>query len=101
MMDLQNINDIGVAHFTRANKKAKPPVHLPAGPGVYLLQDERGGILYVGMSSDIARRVRQHWYPHSAVSFYSCDESAARWLEKRLIGIHHPPFNTKGVGRAS
>lgn len=99
-MEQLGIDQVQVAHFTQVNKRAKPPVHLPGGPGVYLLKDSAGLVVYVGMSSDLARRVRQHWYPHTGVAFFPCDESSARWIEKRLIAALHPKFNTKGVGVA-
>lgn len=93
-------NAIDVCDFARVDRKAKPPVMIGSGPGVYALLDHAGAVVYVGMSSDVARRVGQHWYPRAEVRFIHCDESTARWIEKRLIGIHQPMFNTKGKGRS-
>ncbi len=34
---------------------------LPTKPGVYLLKDERGRVLYVGKAQSLRSRVRQYW----------------------------------------
>jgi len=35
--------------------------HLPDKPGVYLLKDESGRVLYVGKAQSLRNRVRQYW----------------------------------------
>jgi DNA polymerase III subunit epsilon len=37
--------------------------NLPTGPGVYLLKDSAGHVLYVGKSVNVRKRVRQHLQP--------------------------------------
>ncbi|MBA2488031.1 MAG: nucleotide excision repair endonuclease, partial [Chloroflexi bacterium] len=34
---------------------------LPDRPGVYLLKDARGRVLYVGKAQSLRNRVRQYW----------------------------------------
>ena len=34
---------------------------LPRKPGVYLMRDERGRVLYVGKAQSLRNRVRQYW----------------------------------------
>ena len=34
---------------------------LPARPGVYLMRDGRGTVIYVGKAQSLRRRVRSHW----------------------------------------
>ncbi|MGZ8803502.1 MAG: GIY-YIG nuclease family protein, partial [Mycobacterium sp.] len=34
---------------------------LPTKPGVYLLKDDRGRVLYVGKAQSLRNRVRQYW----------------------------------------
>lgn len=95
-MDEMNLMQVELSQFTRANSRGRPPVRVSSGPGVYGFY-MGSQVVYIGMSSDLARRTQQHWYPRSAVGFFCCDESSARWIEKRLIAKHRPVFNTKGV----
>ena len=43
-------------------------VSLPSGPGVYLLKDNRGHIVYIGKSVNVRQRVRQHLRPSGTAS---------------------------------
>jgi excinuclease ABC subunit C len=86
---------------------------LPDGPGVYLMRDARGRVLYVGRSVSLRSRVRSYWSspdPYRAhlqpmlrrvrrVDHVVCATAhAAAFLERRLIAEHQPPFNlTDGV----
>lgn len=83
---------------------------LPDKPGVYLMQDARGRILYVGKSSSLRQRVRSYFQPSSDLApkirwmvSKVCDfetvvvdsELEALILECNLIKKHRPYFNTK------
>ena len=35
--------------------------HLPDSPGVYLMKDDAGRVLYVGKAQSLRARVRQYW----------------------------------------
>jgi len=86
---------------------------LPDAPGVYLMLDRRGRVLYVGRSISLRARVRSYWSspdPFRAhllpmlrrvrrVDHVQCDTAhAAAFLERELIAKHEPPFNlTYGV----
>ena len=38
---------------------------LPDRPGVYLLKDARGDVLYVGKAQSLRHRVRSYWQKHT------------------------------------
>jgi DNA polymerase-3 subunit epsilon len=82
---------------------------LPRGPGVYLFEDARGRVLYVGTSRDLRTRVR---------SYFTASEMRTRMAEMvrlaervrpvpcptvleaevrelRLIAEHRPPYNRR------
>lgn len=74
--------------------------HLPSRCGVYLMKDEEGHVLYVGKSTNIRRRVREHFRPdvdgqrrlHKVLKFVrrvdhieTASELEALLLESRLI----------------
>jgi excinuclease ABC subunit C len=84
---------------------------LPAKPGVYLLKDERGRVLYVGKAQRLRSRVRQYWQKsrgaqplriESAMHLVADVEytivdsvSEALLLEATLIKRHQPRFNVR------
>src|SRR5262249_49338237 len=55
---------------------------LPKGPGVYLLKDARGQVVYVGKSVNIRQRVRTHLRPSGT----ACSPAQPR-LKRRLSHI--------------
>ena len=82
---------------------------LPKAPGVYLMHDEEGRILYVGKASNLRSRVKSYfaktvgrgpqilkmisqiaWFETISVS----SETEALILECNLIKEHRPPYNT-------
>ena len=83
---------------------------LPASPGVYLMKDTAGNILYVGKAADLSQRVRSYFSPSQnlpyklkqlvtrayEIDFYitSLDQEALI-LELNLIKQHHPPYNVR------
>ncbi|MFQ5826959.1 MAG: excinuclease ABC subunit UvrC [Dehalococcoidia bacterium] len=83
---------------------------LPARPGVYLLKDERGTVLYVGKASSLRHRVRAYFGPRPSLSpklrklvsriadvdFLVTDsEQEALLLENNLIKSHRPRYNVR------
>ena len=56
---------------------------LPDGPGVYVFEDDDGGILYVGKSVGVKRRVMGHF----AAGYHDAKEQRLAQLVKRLRGI--------------
>lgn len=88
---------------------------LPATPGVYRFWDEAGNMAYVGMSKNLASRVRQHFNGSGGegrsqtlrrmVHRVTWEETGSEWmaaiLEDVLIRRHHPPLNRaqKVVGK--
>jgi excinuclease ABC subunit C len=85
---------------------------LPAKPGVYLLKDARGNVLYVGKAQSLRSRVRQYWQRRGAtakplrieqaiervadVEYTVTDTvSEALLLEATLVKRHQPRFNVR------
>lgn len=83
--------------------------HLPTSPGVYLLKDEEGGVLYIGKARSLHSRVRSYFrgedpsrgirireLARRAVEVETIvvgSEAEALILESNLIKEHQPPFN--------
>ena len=91
--------------LARLHEKARA---LPAAPGVYLLKDRRGVVLYVGKSRDLHQRVGGYFVPSVDLGGkkrrlldYVCDfdtletdsEVEALLMENRLIKDLKPRFN--------
>ena len=83
---------------------------LPANPGVYLMRDAEGGILYVGKAANLRHRVRSYFGAGQKLSpkllkmvggiadidFYvTSSEQEALILELNLIKRHHPRYNVR------
>lgn len=81
---------------------------LPHGPGVYIMRDRRGRVVYVGKARDLHARVIQYFResgdPRPFVRLLSdvlgrletvvtATEQEALILENELIKKHRPPFN--------
>lgn len=80
---------------------------LPHEPGVYILRDARGRVIYVGRSRDLASRVRSYWVdlkdrPHLArmpprvewIEPVVCaSEHEAAFLESDLLERHPTRYN--------
>jgi excinuclease ABC subunit C len=83
---------------------------LPGGPGVYLLQDAEGNILYVGKAASLRNRVRSYFGIKEKLLpkmrrmvdrvndidfFVTNSEQEALILEYNLIKRHHPHYNVR------
>lgn len=84
---------------------------LPHKPGVYIMKDVSGAIIYIGKAKDIFNRVHQYFAPHRAaahswkipilvplinkIDFIICaSERDALLLEDKLIKRYSPFFNS-------
>ena len=82
--------------------------NLPHRPGVYLMRDSRGNILYVGKASNLRHRVRSYFGARQGLSpktermvslvrdidfFIAASEQEALILELNLIKQHRPHYN--------
>jgi excinuclease ABC subunit C len=84
---------------------------LPTSPGVYLMKDRRGKIIYVGKAANLRTRVRQYFQPAGGdtrafvpllegivadiETVVTSNEKEALLLENNLIKRHQPRFNVK------
>jgi excinuclease ABC subunit C len=83
---------------------------VPTQPGVYLMKDDRGRVVYVGKAKDLRARVRQYFRPGGDSRFFVAagllrraladietlvvdNEKEALLLENHLIKQHQPRFN--------
>jgi excinuclease ABC subunit C len=89
------------------DKKLK---HLPTRPGVYMMKDRRGEILYIGKAKSLRSRVRNHFAVDGTTSMKNAEmirrvadvdtivvgsEPEALLLEANLIKSHQPRFNIR------
>lgn len=80
----------------------------PTSPGIYIMKDSRGRVLYIGKSSNLKSRVRSYFSddhadrPHIIPMLDRLDtiewiatrnEAEALILEANLIRSHKPPYN--------
>ena len=84
---------------------------LPSAPGVYLMKDRRGKMLYIGKAANLRNRVRQYFQPAAGdtrdfvpllegvvadiETVVTSNEKEALLLENTLIKRHQPRFNVK------
>ena len=83
---------------------------LPASPGVYLMRDAEGNILYVGKAADLRQRVRSYFGARQKLStklqrlvsrvndldfFVTGSEQEALILELNLIKRYRPRYNVR------
>jgi excinuclease ABC subunit C len=84
---------------------------LPTEPGVYVMKDRKGKILYIGKAASLRTRVRQYFQPntgdirdfvpllggivHDIETTVTSNEKEALLLENTLIKKHQPRFNVK------
>lgn len=81
---------------------------LPVGPGVYLMRDARGELIYVGKAKSLSRRVRSYFQSRGDASpkvlalveraadietIVTGNEIEALLLEMNLIKAHRPRYN--------
>ncbi len=97
-----------MAEATALEEKLKV---LPARPGVYLLRDAQGRVIYVGKAASLRARVRQYFQDSAHVDsprirhlmgkiadfeVIACaTEVEALILETNLIKQHRPPYNVR------
>jgi excinuclease ABC subunit C len=84
---------------------------LPTEPGVYLMKDRRGKMLYIGKAANLRNRVRQYFQPATGdtrdfvpllegvvadiETVVTSNEKEALLLENTLVKRHQPRFNVK------
>ncbi|PRQ02375.1 UvrABC system protein C [Enhygromyxa salina] len=82
---------------------------LPSEPGVYVMRDRKGRVVYVGKARRLRQRVRQYFNGHDTRLFVprlakvlgdieaviTSNDKEAMLLENNLIKRHQPRFNVK------
>ncbi len=82
---------------------------LPLEPGVYIMRDRKGRVVYVGKARKLRNRVRQYFNGHDTRDFVpqlgrvlgdietvvTANDKEALLLENNLIKQHRPRFNVK------
>jgi excinuclease ABC subunit C len=82
---------------------------LPLEPGVYIMRDRKGRVIYVGKARKLRNRVRQYFNGHDTRDFVpqlgrivgdietviTANDKEALLLENNLIKLHRPRFNVK------
>ncbi|MBT8486820.1 MAG: excinuclease ABC subunit UvrC [Phycisphaerales bacterium] len=91
------------------DRLAQQARELPAGPGVYLMKDTHGHVLYVGKSASLRSRVSSYFVPSAdlgpkkqpmidLIDRFEVIECEGEWeallMEARLIKDIRPRFNT-------
>jgi excinuclease ABC subunit C len=93
-----------------SNLVAEQLRQLPSSPGVYLMRDADGKIIYVGKAANLQHRVRSYFGTSQKLSpkiermveriadidyFVTSSEQEALILELNLIKRHHPHYNVR------
>lgn len=83
---------------------------LPFAPGIYMMKDKNGKVIYVGKSKCLHNRVSHYFQPISGLDaktaklsanifdfecIYTASEAEALILENELIKRHNPKYNIK------
>ncbi|MFC2012026.1 excinuclease ABC subunit UvrC [Chloroflexota bacterium] len=99
-----------MATETTSNLITEQLKQLPTSPGVYLMRDAGGNILYVGKAANLRNRVRSYFGSgqkltpkiqrmidliHELDFFVTGSEQEALILECNLIKRHHPRYNVR------
>src|SRR5688500_8590456 len=99
--------DVMDDRLSRLNEKAKA---LPKAPGVYLMKDDKGRVIYVGKSASLRDRVCSYFQPATKLDFKKAplrdhvvdfeviqteSEVEALLAENRLIKDIQPRFNAR------
>src|SRR3954453_17443651 len=94
----------------RLQRLADKAKGLPKAPGVYLMKDDKGRVIYVGKSASLRDRVGSYFQPATKLEYkkapmleYVCDfeviqtesEVEALLAENRLIKDIQPKFNAR------
>lgn len=113
MADLLRLQERPIAGRARRSVDEAIVASLPQGPGVYLLKDAEGQVLYVGKSRHVRARVREHlrgdnpgqprlrkrlrWIV-DVEAIETGSELEALFLESKLIKRYLPEANVVGRG---
>src|SRR5262249_26224377 len=96
----------------RLERLAEKARGLPRTPGVYLMKDDAGRVIYVGKARSLRSRVGTYFVPSAdlgpkkqpmleVVTDFDTIDCEGEWeallVESRLIKDTHPPFNERLV----
>jgi DNA polymerase-3 subunit epsilon len=106
---LEELQTFSARVSSAQRKKRHLAEHLPHAPGVYLFEDDRGRVLYVGTSRDLRTRVRSYFtasetrsrmgemvrLAHTVRGIECATPLEAQVRELRLIAKHKPRYNRR------
>ena len=93
---------------TQVAGKDRLGLGLPASPGIYMMRDEKGKVLYVGKAKSLRSRVRSYFAPSAQLSprirvmvdqvqtldyIVTANEVEALILESNYVKRHRPKYN--------
>src|SRR4051794_17081914 len=102
-------NDLSIMD-DRLERLAEKAKSLPKAPGVYLMKDDKGRVIYVGKSASLRDRVGSYFQPSAKLEFKKAplrdvvvdfeviqteSEVEALLAENRLIKDIQPKFNAR------
>ena len=109
---VERVVAIGAPGGTRHSWKLALADDLPTAPGIYLMRDRRGDVLYVGKARNLRRRVRSYFGPGGRhgrligraleqlerIDYECCaSELDALMAEHRILRDLRPPCNRQGL----
>ncbi len=109
---VERVVAIGAPGGTRHSWKLALADDLPTSPGIYLMRNRRGDVLYVGKARNLRRRVRSYFGPGGRhgrligraleqlerIDYECCDsELDALLAEHRVLRDLQPPCNRRGL----
>gem|GEM_PF-627671 len=109
---VERVVAMGAPGGTRHSWKLALADDLPAAPGIYLMRNRRGDVLYVGKARDLRRRVRSYFGPGGRhgrligraleqlerIDYECCaSELDALLAEHRVLRDLRPPCNQRGL----
>ena len=71
---------------------------LPSKPGTYNLKNRNGETIYTGMTKNLNRRIKEHYYDKSKHFSYitftpTKSKQQAKRIEKKRLKYHKPSLN--------
>ncbi|MEE8522149.1 MAG: GIY-YIG nuclease family protein [Gemmatimonadota bacterium] len=99
LLSIEQALSLDVSTFGVFDTESPPFIH----PGIYVLSDADGGVIYVGESGDVTRRLKQHardkrWYKKVVtVRSIFCSDRDLRLTGETLLILRHRPRHNRAI----